>query len=75
MLSFCNDAFIYNASPNCTDCEALIDHTLGRELKNGIRDLFWADFESTPKRTECYCKCVREVDWRIPLTFWTWQYW
>ena len=74
-LAFCNDAFIYNTSPNCTDCEALVDYTLGRELKNGIRDIFWGDFESSPKRTEWYCKHVREVDWRILLTFWTWQSW
>ena len=51
-LAFCNDEFIYNTSPNCTDCEALVDHTLGRELKNGIRDIFWGNFESSPKRTE-----------------------
>ena len=76
-LAFANDTFIYNTSPNCTDCEALVDHTLGRELKNGIRDLFWADFESTPERTEWYCKKngIRECDWRILITFWTWQSW
>ena len=39
-LAFVNDAFIYNTSPNCTDADALVDHTLGRELKNGIRDIF-----------------------------------
>ena len=75
-LAFCNDAFIYNTSPNCTNCEAPVDHTLGRELKNGIRDIFWGDFKSSPKRIEWYCKHdVREVDWRILLTFWTWQSW
>ena len=36
---------------------------------------FGGDFESSPKRTEWYCKHVREVDWRILLTFWTWQSW
>ena len=74
-LAFVNDAFIYNTSPNCTDCEALIDHTLGRELKNGIRDLFWNDFESSPERTDWYCNSIKEPDWRILLTHWTWQSW
>ena len=46
------DCFIYNTSPNCTDAEALVDHTLGRELKNGVRDYFWSDFESSFERTK-----------------------
>ena len=74
-LAFVNDAFIYNTSPNCTDAEALVDHTLGRELKNGVRDLFWADFESSVERTKYYCEDVREREWRILLTWWTWQSW
>ena len=49
-----------NTSPNCTDCEALVDHTLGRELKNGIRDIFWGDLESSPNRTEWYEKWIGE---------------
>ena len=74
-VAFVNDTFIYNTTPNCTDCEALVDHTLGRELKNGVRDLFWSDFESSPERTRWYCNDIREVDWRIMLTFWVWQSW
>ena len=26
-------------------------------------------------RTQWYCERIREVDWRILLTFWTWQSW
>ena len=48
-LAFCNDASIYNTCPNCTDCEALIDHTLRRELKNGIRDIFWGTVKTYEK--------------------------
>lgn len=74
-LAFVNDAFIFNTSPNCTDTEALVDHTLGRELKNGVRDLFWSDFESSLERTKFYCEDIKEREWRILLTWWTWQSW
>lgn len=53
----------------------MVDHTLGRELKNGVRDYFWSDFESSFERTKYYCEDIKEREWRILLTWWTWRSW
>ena len=64
---FCwnDDIFILNTPENCTDLRALVDHHLGKLIKQGMRDRFWADFESSEERCNFWCSEAKEYHWRI----------
>ena len=74
---FCwnNDIFILNTPENCTDLRALVDHHLGKLIKQGMRDRFWADFESSEERCNFWCSEAKEYHWRIMYTRWLAESW
>ena len=58
IISWTNDVFIWNTLINCTDVVAWLDQWVLWDLKCGVDARFWADFESTPEKTNYYSNPV-----------------
>ena len=75
-----HDIFVWNTIENCTDAVAWCDQWPLWDLKCGIEDQSWKDYESSPERTAFYSNPVAHggitaAQWRIAITHWTMIAW